>query len=1412
MKNLLNSLKATDLKEVAKQREIKTTGLKKAELVELLSNKLFAKGGSFVTFNRNESTGVISNSNVIADGSLIAYPTMYDLDKGKVLAEHLNGTHKRVLIKAIKEDTVADINMDLFKISEYANVLVIKTLADYRMAKALFGVASNEITVDGLQTVQFLNYENASKLIDGIFFTKEIVAELKNADSVDALQGLTSATLFMFNGKVSRLTTVTNSEKLIKDTHREMTEVLPTKVKKTQYKILKANISDLVLDMENQRYVLPKDKGVYVDMSENRVFRKYGKTLIDSAKNKYLAVPEFMVFEAVPSGINALSSKERKTEEQRTGLILDYIIPNGFFNEHTDEYVCAVAQSASQARKGNYYFSSYNVEELQSELIYGYDFGTKFVMANKQARAGLAFTSATLVSLKPRVKVIEDPSEVVNTKTVFPTGVDKERGIAKSADESGNILIASRIEEKEFTPNDGAGLIEVLPAMSIAKDLGLISVRDYNFFKENYTSMGDLTATNIVANEGLEVATTESKLLKIFNSIPKGYQIRYGGDKGLLVVFPFTEYRDDLADFDIIEGSNMRKYTLQDYSNVTFEIASHSHHATEEAPMNYQFLQSLDITAEQLCELAERKLTALDKDILVNPTSALKFLGIYEKFSDTEEETGLTTKFAKVITANPNMLHDTYIQQSIKRLLVKYIYMMGFGTVPVKGSYHYVISDPFHFLGEGKENVQGLTELSMQVGENYLNDKACTVACFRAPMVHKSEVQKIELVKNELLWFIQDIIVLNPYELTLPGAGGADTDGDKFAVVEEEIIVNSVCKCDYIPFDDGIKAKPAVYQSEEEVLNALKVYFRATSKPSQIGLITNYATNFRDLELHSKVDYNNTILGLRFTQGWEIDRAKTGAVVEIPEVYSSVKLVPHWKHFLNEFHKDQGMFQFEADRYFTPNATTGEYDYMNHLRNENEIYCSSSPIGQLFNYVYLRAKQILAPNTNANPLNNFTGALVTVVNPETVLAVEPAIRELESNYRKELIEIVSVTSNKDDKDKRSQSLEALSTKYSNLVKSLSDDYLALAVACYRVAYNRANNETSSRSFPWTVMFDELLEVIQSLNNSVKLVKLPKVEEEIQSIKVSNANMLFINGSSYGIVAIDPGVYTHTEIGGANYTLVKRTKAVQTYVRKEVENKVFQVTLRGFAKQGLNALEVVDILSKSNFSAQLINDVPSVVVDGKVISGIASDDTLKVVGIYNKSLSMVEHLDPRFIPKRITADIHWFNQAENIAIAKSLTITCKVVGDLGDDEVFKAVTTTQQVVEEVTSDTESIACYSDYEPDYSYMEETYVDPYNGLNPTVVESVHASFDNIWDVISLDAPVGASKVELQPVAFDMNDGVKANVVLYAGNNAYTYSVIKTGRQLSVATNLPSVKDTTASFLKRLVAYNLISSLIIA
>lgn len=1410
MKNLLNTIKVAELRTVAKLKGIDTK-LKKAELIDaLLSSVEIAHGGNFVTFNRKALNGEVINDTVIPQGALVAYPVKDSYTVAEVtIDKYLCASHMNTVKKAVKEDTLAELETEVFNVANYAEVMVIRTLGDYLLAKMLFGTHSNNVKVEGLETVNFIDYSVASNYVDGIFFTKAVVSELGRIDSTNALQGMEYATLLMFNGIIDNVTRIVHNPLFIEEVSIDVKNSTSKKVKKNQYKVLKVNVEELVLDFANRRYVLPETAGTYVDMSENRIFRKYGQTLINNKGLEYLGVPSFLVFEATASSSNVLSAKARKALENKIDLVMDCIIPMGFYNAHTGTHVNVCAQSASQARKGSYYFTDLSVDMVQSEFIYGYNFGDEFVMANKQARAGLAFTSATLTTLKPSVLVLEDPEETVYSKTVYPTGVDKANGIAKIADENGNILIANGETHKDFTPNDGAGLIEVKPAMQLAYDLGLVSKNDLKFFNVNYVSMAELTNVRNRAIAGEEVSNDERRLLRIFSSIPKAYQIRFGGDKGLLSVFPFSEYRTDLAMYDIIEGSNMRKYTLKDYSNVSFEVASYSHHASEEVQMNYQFIQNLNIDPSQLIELAERKLTQVDKDILVNPTSALKFLGLVERYSDTEEQTGLTTKFAKVLTANPNMLSDTYVQQSIKKLLVKYIYSMAFATIPVKGSYHYVISDPFHFLGEGKKNVNGITDLSMKAGENYLNNKVATVGCFRSPMIQKSEAQKVNLVQNDKLWFLNDIIVLNPYELTLPAAGGADTDGDKFAVVEEEYIVNAIVDCDYIPFDNGIKATPVKYQSEEEVKDQLKRYFRATSKSSQIGLITNYATNYRDLELHAGADYNNILLGLRFLQGWEIDRAKTGAVVEIPEVISSNEMVPHWKYFVGQFNKkvnnDVTDFLNETNSYFAINEVTGVSDYSMELHEENNIYHSASPIGKLFDYVCLRAKDLLAVDKKNDSLNNFSGAFATVVNSETVIFVEGAVRELENDYRKELVSILTSITDKDDSDKRMLSMEALSNKYSNLVKSLSDDHLALAVACYRASYSRKNNETSSRSFPWSVMFDEMLEVIQLLDNSVKLVRLPKVDD-LQSVKVSNANMLFLNGVSYGVVAINPGSYTHTSICGENYLLARRTKAVQSYIYNAPTEKNYQVTLRGFAKIGLTALNVVDTLADGEFSIQLINNVPSIVKDGLVVSGVASDDSINVAGLYNKTLVMKSFIDPKFTPKRITNDIHWFDQENLIAIAKSLTITFKVTGDLEDKDVVKD----SPVQEESTGYSESVSEYNEYNAEYVADYSVIEDSYNGLNPTVVEAVQDNFNNVWDLNSIDAPAQASKITLEPVNFNMEDGVKAVVTLFAGTVGYQYTVVKTGRELSIVTSLPSVKDVTKSWLKRYVAYNLISTLI--
>ena len=170
--------------------------------------------------------------------------------------------------------------------------------------------------------------------------------------------------------------------------------------------------------------------------------------------------------------------------------------------------------------------------------------------------------------------------------------------------------------------------------------------------------------------------------------------------------------------------------------------------------------------------MAEEQLDKISNNILKDAKEALKFLGMIENVA-SDETTGIVSKFTKILATNPDMLQDVYVQKNIKDLMAKYVYNIAFGRMPVKGQYQFVISDPFHFLAEGSKDVNGLLKYAMNKNQNYSNGNEKKVALFRSPMTSGDEIQEIELTKNEQLWFLKDVLVLNCYSLTLPGAGGA---------------------------------------------------------------------------------------------------------------------------------------------------------------------------------------------------------------------------------------------------------------------------------------------------------------------------------------------------------------------------------------------------------------------------------------------------------------------------------------------------------------------------------------------------------------------------------------------------------------------------------------------------------------
>lgn len=211
----------------------------------------------------------------------------------------------------------------------------------------------------------------------------------------------------------------------------------------------------------------------------------------------------------------------------------------------------------------------------------------------------------------------------------------------------------------------------------------------------------------------------------------------------------------------------------------------------------------------------------------------------------------------------------------------------------------------------------------------------------RAPLIHVSESQKLKAadskqynrIRKDYPAFVTSVIVFSVLDFAAFAMGGADFDGDKCGVVMDSRIVEQfvpeitvldmtitneengeITLVEGCPFVDTARTMTEVknpklkvdgwklyFNTEDfedvkvDIFNYLKEYALDTMVPTEIGLITDYATKLLDaihvLDAKMKLttDSNeidlfqsrlellmNHLSMLRVVQGWEIDKAKHG--------------------------------------------------------------------------------------------------------------------------------------------------------------------------------------------------------------------------------------------------------------------------------------------------------------------------------------------------------------------------------------------------------------------------------------------------------------------------------------------------------------------------------------------------------
>lgn len=582
--------------------------------------------------------------------------------------------------------------------------------------------------------------------------------------------------------------------------------------------------------------------------------------------------------------ILVVAKKNPKQEEA-----LRHILNEGF--TYNKLHYSRFGKSASQGKDG---ITAFVCDSIFDELYLITQMDIKIdecVISKYEAQRCLPFSSCTLIKdYMPNIVIIDEYEKTLHDQFIKYV-VEREKEFTDK--ETGTIKkYKSREIEEGYTdiklsPFDGCGCHEKDFMENVSAQLGL----DYNAvgvqvrlpfikgysvyipFREILKEWGCTTITDIYGKSH-SIDTIDC----IWNiSMFKGHKLfksSYGEDA-------WDEYLNTLNKYNI-------KLGISKYSH-------HIKHLNRYTRMNFQYLQCLnlwnsnyinyytskekvyDILDEnndgKIIKLAKYTTSLLEKIIKGEKFYTYKFMGI----TNTESYEP-ASKYLEAALVNDVMLKDPAVKQFLYRKLKKTIDEAKVGKIYCSGFYHTGVGDMIGYL----QYASGLEPSGcLKAHELYSANFECgEIASFRSPLVDPSEVNRVNIVRNNILnkWFKhfkdQDIVMFNMYDISAPQQGGADFDGDIFFLCNDPIIIESkIDKPIILDIEDKVTAKPKPYTKENII------EYEVMTRDNRIGEITNVATSIENryttnddiIKLYS--DYSSL---LRIFQGKEIDFLKTG--------------------------------------------------------------------------------------------------------------------------------------------------------------------------------------------------------------------------------------------------------------------------------------------------------------------------------------------------------------------------------------------------------------------------------------------------------------------------------------------------------------------------------------------------------
>lgn len=471
------------------------------------------------------------------------------------------------------------------------------------------------------------------------------------------------------------------------------------------------------------------------------------------------------------------------------------------------------------------FVSSRVATELKRRLENGRDLSKPLVPAKFESYKALSCSGSTPVSLPHGICVVPDCVTHFKSNVIYidDEGVDEPK------------MEYRENEDVELIDSDGYGLMLPSLAERWSQELGL----DY---------------------------------------VMSGANTRFSWEKGMVFCFDFLEFADkvagtriikdawgnevDLSNIELILTTSQLKLwdsykSFDDYldnclkNGYTFGIPKVCPKELEnERYLNYQFIQSFQLTDEQIEEVIQPTIQEI-KDILgLDYKKSILFLK--GMFLNENNLWKVENDFAKALMVDPEMINDPFVRNRIYQMIRKRIKDAKVGVIKVAGNYSIISGDPYSLCQSmfGLE-VTGLLKAGELYNKYWIDKGAEYVTCFRAPMTAANNVVKLRVsnTKDMQHWYryMTTCTILNSWDTTTHATNGADKDGDMYLLTDNKVLVENTLNLPAIMCVQRKAAKKVIEESDLILANK-------NSFGDEIGKTTNRATTMFDIQAQFSPD------------------------------------------------------------------------------------------------------------------------------------------------------------------------------------------------------------------------------------------------------------------------------------------------------------------------------------------------------------------------------------------------------------------------------------------------------------------------------------------------------------------------------------------------------------------------------